>query len=128
MEKNNRPGGRTGSEDAGQTQTPLAPQAKGVEGVRRYLASRDAKPMRGIDPEVIHAIHIGTEWEAELRMSDLRALAQQPAAVDRSWDELEIIVKGYLDDPHADAEHVLRKIAILAVLGPEVCDGSERNK
>lgn len=54
----------------------------GVEGVRRYLAARDAKPMRGTDAEVIHAIHVGTEWEAELRVSDLRALAQQPAAVD----------------------------------------------
>ena len=61
------------------TAPPSAPV--GVEGVRRYLASRDAKPMRGIDPEVIHAIHIGTEWEAELRMSDLRSLAQHPAPV-----------------------------------------------
>ena len=64
---------------------PSAPV--GVEGVRRYLAARDAKPIRGMDPDVIHAIHTGTEWEAELRMSDLRALAQQPAAVDGAMAE-----------------------------------------
>ncbi len=55
-----------------------------VEGVRRYLAARDAKPMHGTDPDVIHTIHTGTEWEAELRVSDLRALAQQSAAVDEA--------------------------------------------
>jgi len=70
--------------------TALPSTPAGVEGVRRYLAARDAKPMRGMDPEVIHAIHAGTEWEADLRVSDLRALAQQPAAetvtVQEAWE------------------------------------------
>lgn len=39
---------------------------------------------------------------------------QQPAAMDGKWNELKIVVEEYFDDPHADAEYVLRKIAALA--------------
>jgi hypothetical protein len=39
--------------------------------VRRYLEMRDARPLTGIG-DCVHVIHGGTEWEGELRLSDLR--------------------------------------------------------
>ena len=46
----------------------------GVEAIRHYVAMRDAKPLRQ-SGDVIHSVHAGTEWEAELRLSDLRLAA-----------------------------------------------------
>jgi hypothetical protein len=43
------------------------------DGLRRYVECRAKLPIRGMD-DVIHAIHTGTEYEAELRLSDLRAV------------------------------------------------------
>lgn len=40
--------------------------------IERYVAMRDAKPLNNLD-DLIHGIHTGTEWAAELRLSDLRA-------------------------------------------------------
>lgn len=51
-----------------------------LDAIRHYVAMRDARPMNGLD-DAIHCIHTGTEFAAELRLSDLRALlvpAQQP--------------------------------------------------
>jgi hypothetical protein len=42
--------------------------------VERYLHMRNVMPIRGIDPDVIHCVHAGTEWEAEIRLSDLRLI------------------------------------------------------
>jgi hypothetical protein len=39
-----------------------------LEPFARYAEMREAKPLRGLD-DVIHAIHTGSEWEAELRLS-----------------------------------------------------------
>jgi hypothetical protein len=47
--------------------------AEAVGRVRRYVEMRAAKPLRGVG-ECIHGVHTGTEWEAELLLSDLRAL------------------------------------------------------
>ena len=44
-----------------------------LERLRRYVAMRDARPMTGIG-DTIHAIHTGSEWEAELSLDDLRAV------------------------------------------------------
>lgn len=40
-----------------------------------YATCRDAQPLRGLD-DVIHAIHVGTPWESELRLSDCRRAAK----------------------------------------------------
>jgi hypothetical protein len=48
---------------------------------------RDEKPFNGLD-DVIHGIHTGTEWAAELRLSDLRALAA-PTVEQLEGSELE---------------------------------------
>lgn len=41
--------------------------------VRRYLLMREEQPIRGSD-DVIHAIHLGTDYAAELRLSDLQTI------------------------------------------------------
>lgn len=59
------------------TPTNDAPE-RGMDRIMRYVAMREAMPMRQ-SGDVIHAIHAGTEWEAELRLSDLAALASATA-------------------------------------------------
>jgi hypothetical protein len=44
-----------------------------VGRVRRYVQMRREKPLRQVG-EPIHGVHGGTEWEAELRLSDVAAL------------------------------------------------------
>lgn len=44
-----------------------------LAAVRRYVEMRDAQPLKGLD-ETIHAIHTGTDFAAELRLPDLRAV------------------------------------------------------
>lgn len=44
-----------------------------IKRVRRYVQMRDEKPLRQWD-DSIHSIHMGTEWAADLRLSDLREL------------------------------------------------------
>jgi hypothetical protein len=39
-----------------------------LEPFARYAEMREAKPLRGLD-DVIHGIHPGSEWAAELRLS-----------------------------------------------------------
>lgn len=48
-----------------------------------YSRMRDEKPMNGMD-DAIHSIHVGTEWEAELTQSQLRALRQALEKLNRS--------------------------------------------
>jgi hypothetical protein len=50
--------------------------------VRRYVAMRIEKPIGKLDDE-IHGVHVGTEWEAELRLSDLRGLLAELDEADR---------------------------------------------
>lgn len=40
-----------------------------------YIAMRQAQPMPQLG-DIIHAVNTGTEWEGELRLSDLVAFAQ----------------------------------------------------
>lgn len=42
--------------------------------IRHYLAMRDAQPIRA-SADIIHGIHSGTQWEADLLLSDLRLVA-----------------------------------------------------
>ncbi len=44
-----------------------------VERVRGYVSAHDMKPMRGMGDE-IHGLHVGTEFEGSLRLSDLRLI------------------------------------------------------
>lgn len=41
-----------------------------IARVERYVLMRREKPLR-LTNNSIHAVHTGTEWEAELRLSDL---------------------------------------------------------
>lgn len=50
----------------GVSETPL-------KNLQRYVDMRRAKPLGNVDDERIHGIHVGTEWEAELLMSDIRS-------------------------------------------------------
>lgn len=47
--------------------------ANAIERIRDYVQIREEYQLRGLG-DVIHGIHTGTEWEAEVRLSDLRAL------------------------------------------------------
>lgn len=44
-----------------------------VARIKHYLAMRDAQPIRQ-SADIIHGIHSGTEWEADLLLSDLRTV------------------------------------------------------
>jgi hypothetical protein len=46
-----------------------------LDRVRRYVEMRDQKPFSGLS-DLIHGIHTGTEWEAELMLSDLRVIVE----------------------------------------------------
>lgn len=46
-----------------------------ADRIRHYVTMRDEKPFRQLD-DVIHAIHTGSQWEAELLLSDIRAVLE----------------------------------------------------
>ena len=54
----------------------LLAKATPTERVARYVQMRDEKPLRNQD-DLITRLHTGTEWEAELTLSDLRALLDE---------------------------------------------------
>jgi len=56
----------------------------------------DAKPMRGSDPDVIYAIHTGTEFEAEIRKADLQALLSACTGEAVAW-YVECVAPGMKD-------------------------------
>lgn len=67
----------------------------GVEAIRHYVAMRDAKPLRQLD-DVIHSVHAGTEWEAELRLSDLRLAATPTPPIegrDADVERVEVVAR-----------------------------------
>ena len=53
-----------------------------IERVRDYVSIRDEYPMRELG-DVVHAVHLTTDWEAEIRLSDLRLIL---AAWDKRHD------------------------------------------
>lgn len=52
---------------------PTDPTLDALARIKRYLAMRDAKPVRA-STDTIHGIHCGTQWEADLLLSDLRVV------------------------------------------------------
>ena len=48
-------------------------EPESVTRLRRYVEMTHAKPLRH-STDRIHGIHTGTQWEAELRLSDLEAV------------------------------------------------------
>ena len=46
-------------------------KSEACQRLLRYVEMRTAKPMNQLG-DVVHGIHTGTEWEAELRLSDMR--------------------------------------------------------
>lgn len=54
----------------------IAISAAAMARLKHYVDMRAAKPLQHLD-DAVHSIHMGTEWEAELRLSDLRALVSR---------------------------------------------------
>jgi hypothetical protein len=50
--------------------------------IAHYIAMRDAMPLQEAH-DCIHGIHTGTQWEAELCLSDLRTTVAEVAALKR---------------------------------------------
>lgn len=50
-----------------------AKQMRALSRISRYIHMRDEMPLRGLDDD-IHTIHMGTEFESALLLSDLREL------------------------------------------------------
>lgn len=46
-----------------------------LERLRRFVKMMDTKPLKRDD--VIYSIHTGTEWAAEIRLSDIRAAVSE---------------------------------------------------
>jgi hypothetical protein len=46
-----------------------------ADRIRHYVAMRDEMPFRQ-SGDIIHGIHAGTKWEAELLLSDIRAILE----------------------------------------------------
>ena len=77
-----------------------------VGRVRRYVEMRAAKPLRGVG-ECIHRVHTGTEWEAELLLSDLRALLAERDEARRNaraWQSAAHTAGQYREQERARAE------------------------
>jgi hypothetical protein len=92
-----------------------------IERIARYLRMREEKPLRGIDADRVHCIHTGTEWEAELRLSDLRALLQSLSGPSQQVIEavMDIVRR------HVHSSHFLR---IKAAVEADIPKQEQRNK
>ena len=60
----------------------------GIENIKHYLAMRKAKPLGGM-AEILHWIHTGEEWEAEITLADLREAVDAIDALKARVAELE---------------------------------------
>lgn len=63
----------------------LTAVAEAAKPLAKFIAQFDARPLNGIGDE-FYAIHTGTQWEASLRLSDLRRLA---AALEQATSVLQ---------------------------------------
>ena len=62
-----------------------------LERIRRYVEVRDKlMPLRGLD-SIIHGIHGGTEYEAQITLDDLRAIVNgsEPESGESRWPSHE---------------------------------------
>lgn len=59
-----------------------------IERLERYVKIRDEKPIRNQDDE-IHGVHVGTEWEGTLQLSDLRLVLAALNAARPSTEQTE---------------------------------------
>jgi hypothetical protein len=99
-------------------------KATPAERVARYVQMRDEKPLRGMDDD-IHGLHSGTEWEAALSLSDLRALLDER---DRLAGEVERL--SALSRPQPEPVTFQARVHdwIIACFGAEIgADVIERN-
>jgi hypothetical protein len=64
--------------------------------VSHFLAMWDEKPLRGPDNDELYGIHVGTEWEAMLRISDLRKLSARVSELEKENRVLQIKAAGTL--------------------------------
>jgi hypothetical protein len=81
--------------------------AGSIDAVRHYLRMRERQPLKGLD-DTIHAIHTGTEYAAELRLSDLRAAFGDAAQSPLTRQALiDIIVRETTDEITSDGIPIL---------------------
>lgn len=78
----------------------------GVKALRNYIAMRDAMPLGGL-ADCVHAIHTGSEYEAEIGFSDLKAVSTRLAIYEAALREIgagryggaSLIARKALDTP-----------------------------
>ena len=58
-----------------------------LERLRHYLAMREARPLSGLSG-MVHGIHSGTEWEAELHLSDIVAVCAYAGELRSTMNEM----------------------------------------
>lgn len=59
----------------------------GIDRINRYLDMRKAQPMPQLG-DLVHCVNTGTDWEGELRLSDLNVMAGSYAS---SQAEIEML-------------------------------------
>lgn len=72
-------------------------KSEALQRVQRYVEMRNAKPILGLG-DTIHAIHIGTEWAAEITLSDLEQVLREVDNVERragEWLARTTLAKGH---------------------------------
>jgi hypothetical protein len=68
-----------------------------INRVKSYLAARDAKPFHALG-DIIHGVNIGSEFEGELRLSDLRAFASSHAELVEALREANALILAPAED------------------------------
>jgi len=99
-----------------------------VARLRAYIAER--KKLSGIDIECIHGLHIGTERECELRLSDIEAviaaMPDQGKLVEELTEALERIIELCPDfEESSEEEDAMAEIARAALTHARKIGGGE---
>lgn len=87
--------------------------------IAHYIAMRDAMPLRQAR-DCIHGIHTGTQWEAELCLSDLRALPAEVAALRAELAEMTEAKNAHITFQNYNAKLVQARDDEIAALKREV--------
>ena len=61
------------NEEATQYATTIMEMCKALQPIADFVDAWEAKPLNGLD-DAFYNIHTGTEWEASLRLSDLKKI------------------------------------------------------
>lgn len=114
----------------------MSDELSATHRVARYVEMTAAKPLRGADRDLLHCIHTGTEWEAELRLSDIAALmarAEELETIEAALSDAHVEIHGHrfacsqavadyvkrINDARIAAESRLRELEAEAIFGGE---------